>query len=168
MELLSDKVIVLKSSPFEERSLIVQALSENHGRVSAIAKNGIQSKRFGGALNTFSASQWSFSRKSEHQLYFLKEATILNSFHAIRHDLQQFALASALNELLLKIVQPNQPTTKLFQLHSNTLSLIDLGACRDQERLVFNHFFSRILIWMGLYPQWSTCLHCKEALSEAL
>jgi len=50
-----DLAIVLRAVPYEERHRIVTALTEHHGKITGMAKNAIQSRRFGGCLETFTA-----------------------------------------------------------------------------------------------------------------
>ncbi len=165
MEPVCDRAIVLKTSRYEERSLIVHALTENHGHVVALAKNGIQSKRFTGALEIFSASQWIFTQRKDGQMLFLKEAQLLRSFTQIRLSFLLLSLASALNELLLRTVQPGQTSKQLFQLHSNALALIENNLPEGRELTLFNLYFVKLLVWLGLFPQWKNCKTCKTSLA---
>ncbi len=61
MQPIQDLALVLKKTPYQDRDLIVVAITKEHGQLTALAKNGVQSRRFGGTLEPCTLSQWSFT-----------------------------------------------------------------------------------------------------------
>src|SRR5690349_15798507 len=119
-----DLAIVLRSIPYEERHRIVTAITENHGLITAMVKNAIQSRRFGGSLEPFVAGEWLFTQKVGAELCHLSETHLRNAFEGLRRDFQKLSLASVFNELMLKLAPQGEPCPDLFKLHSNALFIL--------------------------------------------
>lgn len=169
MQLKQDLAIVLRSIPYEERHRIITALTEQHGQISAMAKNSIQSRRFGGTLEPFAASTWTFTQKPGAELCQLSEAQIRNSFEGLRQDFKKLSLASVLNELIIKLAPQHQACGDLFRLHSNALFAINEASIEkvEQSGIAFlNAYLAKLLQWSGSQPQLSACLQCQLPLSD--
>src|SRR5476649_2404312 len=87
-----DTAIILRTVLYEERHRIVTALTEAHGLVTAMAKNCISSRRFGGALDPFVASEWLFTEKPGAEVLQLQEAVAKRSFEGLRKDFERLSL----------------------------------------------------------------------------
>ena len=165
MEKIQDLAIVLRWVPYEERHRVVTAITENHGKISALARNSIQSRRFGGSLEPFSASLWTFVERNGADLYRLEEAEIRRGFEGLRKNFEHLALASAFSEILLRVAPEREPCPDLFKLHSNALAVIE-----EYENLelipLLNGYLAKILQWGGNQPQLQKCLSCAKPLDE--
>jgi DNA repair protein RecO len=167
VHLKHDLAIILKSVFYEERHRIVTALTKQHGLISAIAKNSIQSRRFGGTLEIFAASEWTFTQKPGAELCHLSEANIRNDFRGLRKDFQRLSLASALNELILKLAPQNHVCEELFKLHSNALFILSEASSLglDSSGVSFlNAYLAKLLQWSGSQPRLNDCLQCQASL----
>lgn len=166
-----ETAIVLRSVPYEERHRVVTALTENHGKVSALARNAIQSRRFGGCLEAFTASTWRMG-ETRGDLYHLDEATIRKDFAGLRKDFEILSLASVFNELMLRLAPEREPCLDLFKLHSNALAQLEEFAVTGkaiEPRLLLvmlNAYLSKILQWNGTQPQLLRCLGCERGLLD--
>ncbi len=158
--------ITLRSVPFQERHLIVTAITQEQGRVTALAKNAIHSRRFGAALELFAASQWNLTQKPNQEMGFLNEAELKHPYERIRSDMNSFALASTLNEILLKIAQPETASAPLFQLHSNALWAIEENPPAETGFALLNAYLAKMLQWCGSQPRLLTCLGCSKNLKD--
>lgn len=180
MQSKRDLAIVLKSIPYEERNRIVTALTENHGVVSALARNAIQSRRFGGTLEAFVASEWTFVEKPGTELLRLEEAVIRRAYDGIRADFELLSVASVMNELMLKVAPKHDPCPELFRLHANALAYLEENALNgaksktlkapgsvDGETLaLLNGYLTKLLQWSGNQPQLERCLGCETSISH--
>jgi DNA repair protein RecO len=166
MEQKKDLAIVLRSIPYEERHRIVTALTENHGQISGMARNAIQSRRFGGSLEPFAASEWQFVVKPGAELVRIEGAEIRRSFEGLRRDFDRLALASVFNELMLKVAPKYEPAPDLFKLHSNALALLEERADPATDLAILNAYLSKMLQWNGSQPRLLGCLGCLKPLSE--
>src|SRR6185437_133148 len=100
MQSKRDLAIILRAVPYQERHRVVTALTEQHGQISAIAKNSIQSRRFGGCLDLFAASEWIFTYSPGAELYHLTEAKIREPFDGLHKSFEKLSLASVFNEYM--------------------------------------------------------------------
>jgi DNA repair protein RecO len=166
MEQIRDVAITLRAVPYEERHRVITALTEQHGRISALARNSIQSRRFGGALDVFSAADWRFVERPGADLYRVEEAQIRRSFEGLRSDFGRLALASVLNELMLKVAPEREPCPELFKLHSNALAFLDEAHDAREELFVLNAYLAKILQWGGNQPQLTHCMVCRATLES--
>ncbi len=166
-----ETAIVLRSVPYEERHRIVTALTEHHGKISALARNAIQSRRFGGCLESFTASSWRIG-EARGDLYHVQEATIRKDFAGLRKDFEILSLASVFNELMLRLAPEREPCLDLFKLHSNALATLeefaDLGRPVESRILLvlLNAYLSKVLQWNGTQPQLLRCLGCERSLLD--
>jgi DNA repair protein RecO len=163
-----DLAIVLRTIPYEDRHRIVTALTENHGLISGLARNSIQSRRFGGTLEAFTASEWLFVEKPGMELVQLNEAVIRRSFEGIRKDFERLSLASVFSEFMLRIAPKNEKCPDLFKLHSNALAALEeMAEGETSERtilLLLNGYLAKALQWSGNQPQLQRCHSCRRSL----
>tara|TARA_Y100000590_G_scaffold465010_2_gene635968 strand:- start:874 stop:1758 length:885 start_codon:yes stop_codon:yes gene_type:complete len=166
-QLQTDLVIVLKAVRYQERNQIITGLSQHNGLISAITKNSIQSRRFGGTLEPFVASEWTYLAKPGRDLWRLDQTSLRSEFKGIRTSFEKLSLASVFNEIILKIAQPEQPTPQLFQLHANALDLVEKTELDSQTLLVIlNAYLAKILHWSGTQPSLTCCKNCQTSLTE--
>lgn len=164
-----DLAIVLRWAPFEERHRVVTAITENHGRISALARNSIQSRRFGGTLEPFTASEWKIVERPGAELFRLEGAELKRSFEGLRKDFQRLALASAWSELMLRVAPEREPCPELFRLHSNALAVLEElpNVVRPgSEIALLTSYMAKILQWGGHQPQIQQCLGCQKPLES--
>jgi DNA repair protein RecO len=166
MEQKRDIAITLRSVPYEERHRVVTALTERHGKVSALARNSVQSRRFGGALDVFSAADWSFVERPGANLVRVEEAQVRRSFEGLRADFARLALASVFNELMIKLAPEREPCPELFRLHSNALAFLDEPHSEADELMLLNGYLAKLLQWSGSQPQLSECRVCGTPLAR--
>jgi DNA repair protein RecO len=170
MQLKRDLAIILRSIPYEDRHRIVTALTERHGQISALARNAIQSRRFGGTLDPFVASEWQFAEKPGAELARLDEALIKRSFEGIRKDFERLSLASVFSEFMLRVAPKNEACPDLFKLHSNALAALEELPADPREDflrsiiLLLNGYLAKCLQWSGNQPQLQACHSCKRPL----
>lgn len=170
---MNDLAIVLRAIPYSERDLIVTALTQTHGRLTALARNAVQSRRFGAALEPFTASEWTWAERGE--LPSLREAVVKRDFAGLRGDFQQMAIAGAMSEILLRVTTPppDEPgeealggsNHRLFALHSNALAALEASKPGRAAR-VLNAFLLKLLHWHGTPPALEHCRRCGSAVSE--
>lgn len=169
---MEDLVIVLKSTRYEDRHQIVNGLSQAHGKISAIARNSIHSRRFGGCLDLFTASLWYFdqSKSLDADLYRLKETQIKRAFPGLTHHFEVLLIASFFNEVMLKLAPPNESCEFLFRLHANALDVLEQHA-KDSKLThlrVLNTYLVKVLNWSGHLPEMQFCLCRKTRLLDQI
>jgi len=166
-----ETAIVLRSVPYEERHRVVTALTEHYGKISALARNAVQSRRFGGTLEPFTAATWRMG-ETRGDLYHLDEATIRKDFAGLRKDFEILSLASVFNELMLRLAPEREPCLDLFKLHSNALAILEemanTGKPAEPRTLLalLNAYLSKVLQWNGTQPSLMRCLGCERSLLD--
>lgn len=164
MEPFQDLAIVLRSTSYSERHKIVAAITEHHGKISAIALNAISSRRFGGGLNFCTAGVWSVGAKKNAELFRLDEVQVKKSFSDLAKDFEKLSAASFLAELLLRIAPEGEPANDLFKLHSNALAALEELSGSDRVIVIVNAYLTKILLWSGMHPNWEACSGCGVSL----
>ena len=160
MEAIKDLAITLKVVPYDERDRIITAITGNHGKVTVIAKNSIQSRRFGGALDLFTASEWSYSEKPGSDLGLLKEAQVRRSFDGVKKDFSRLSLGSFFAEIVMRIAPSSAPCPELFKLLANALAAVEEYEDPDWNLKILNLFIAKLLQWSGVQPALLNCLSC--------
>lgn len=167
MNRIRDLAISLRWVAYEERHRVVTALTESHGKVSALARNSIQSRRFGGSLEPFTAAQWEFVERPGADLFSVESAQVRRAFEGIRKDFAKLSLASLLNETMMTVAPEREPCPDLFRLHANALALVDEAVLTAHfSRDLVSVYLGKILHWAGSQPQFSACLSCSVSLEE--
>lgn len=163
---------VLKTIPFKERDLIAVLLSENKGKITAIARNGRQSRRFGGSLDFFTASDFELDTNSfkmsefaDDYLVRMNSANAKHTFEGLAKSVIKLSCASCLNELILRAVPSHKAAPELFKLYSNTLAAIN-EASEDMSVAILNGFILKLTQWLGVQPAITRCHVCSKALSD--
>jgi DNA repair protein RecO (recombination protein O) len=166
MEPVKDIAIVLRSVAFQERHRIVTALSENYGLISAMAKNSVQSRRFGGSLEVFTAAEWLFTLQPGAELIQLREAETRRSFEGLRKDFERLSMASAFNELIIRTAPHHQPSPELFRLHTNALATLEELPSQGAPIGLLNAYLAKLLQWSGNQPSLQSCKVCQTSLDQ--
>lgn len=156
-ESVTSHAIVLRTVPYRDADLIVMLYTRERGRVSALARAARKSrKRFGAALQLFTVSNVSLSRRGG-DLWTLKTATSVHSFADLAHDMARFAHASYGTELIRELTALEQPDDRMFDL---VLSLYVELKQRDASSLVLRAFELEVLSLVGLAPVLERCVGC--------
>jgi DNA repair protein RecO len=167
-----ETTIVLRVVPFEDRHRIVTALSETRGKITAMANNAVNSRRFGSALQPFSAATWSLVEREGASLFRLDEAVLKKGFEGLRRHFESLCVASCFTEIMLKIAPENEASLDLFKLHSNALFGLEEKALAVESMdllsiyQILNAYFAKLLHWNGTQPQIMKCLSCERSILD--
>ena len=167
-----ETAIVLRVTPYEERHRIVTALTESRGRITAMANNAVNSRRYGASLQPFVASTWSLVEREGSDLLRLDEAVVKKDFEGLRKHYESLCMASCFTELMLKLAPENEPSTDLFKLHSNALFGLEerANAVETFDSLslyrILNAYLAKLLQWNGTQPQLMKCLGCERSILD--
>lgn len=164
MEEILTNAFVLRTRNFGESDRIVVLLTEELGKVSAIAKGARRSvRRFaGGALEPFQELAVRFDRKSQFSLAFLHESRVLHSNRALAENLDAFAWASYLTELTDVMTADRDPCRDLYSLYGGMIGQLGQAACEP----VAHHFVLGLLDRGGWAPDFGICGICEDPVTE--
>lgn len=163
----STSAIMLRRFDYGDYDLIVTFMTEDHGKVTLIAKNAKKSiKRFSGMLELFSVLEIT-GKKGRSGLPVLTEANLVQPFSAIRSDIVKTAYASYFAEVIIHWVEEGKPQKDLFVLLKHVFDLLNRGRISGEASSIL--FQLRFLDLSGLSPNLAECGVCRtgiEAFSD--
>lgn len=156
------RCFVLHSRPYSETSLILDVFSENHGRVSLMAK-GARGKRspLKGALQPFTPLLMKWSGRGE--MHTLRHAEAMG----LAIPLSGNALFSGfyLNEILSRVVEPETAYHQLF--YDYVTALTELAQHRNPEPAL-RRFELALLDSLGYGVDFLHCAGSGEPVDETM
>lgn len=126
MKINLEPAYVLHRRPYRDTSLIVELFTLNHGRVSVVARSarGLKS-RYKGKLEMFSPLLVSWVGR--HELKTLGNIE-MRTMSAPLSD-QALLCSFYLNELLMRLLQREDPCPNLFHCYEQTLQKVKIDEC---------------------------------------
>ena len=162
MSITKTEAIVLKSLKFGDTSKIVTLYTKDYGKIKVIAKGIRKHKsRLAGTLETIFHIQIVFYKKLTTEIYLLSQAEIIKPFQKIPKDLNRYAFASGILELLDKLITGEEPNPELFELTKNTLSFMEGCPPKSLEKS-FLLFVLRLTDILGYKPKFDRCISCNK------
>ncbi|MCB0422585.1 MAG: DNA repair protein RecO [Bdellovibrionales bacterium] len=156
MQVLKERIIVLKKVPFGESDLIIHGLSGKGARMHFVAKGALKSrKRFGGGLlepTRYIEVQYKDRKGGEESesLYFLLEAQNIESFDGLRLDYDRLELGLFFVQLVSKVIQEGVlEEESIFNLLGHALKQAESTQRLDLLKLQFELKF---LYQQGVLP----------------
>jgi DNA repair protein RecO (recombination protein O) len=157
MPLVSTPAIVLSTLRYSETSKIVRLATRDLGVQSAIAKGALRAKsRFGGALQVLSEGQAQLLMKERRELNILAAFDLRRLHVGLAADLQRYALASALSEVMLRFAPPD-PHPESFEVLQDALGDLESAPLADVEPLGFRLLW-RLVSALGFAPSVDACV----------
>jgi DNA repair protein RecO (recombination protein O) len=156
---------VLRTRPYGESDRIVTLMTEQHGKVTGIAKGAKNSRRrFAGTLEPFVRIVAVFQHRSASDLVFLLRCELLGVWHAFTRDLDRFAAGSYLLELTDRMVLGREPGREVYRLLHDALALLDAGAALEP---LLRAFELHLLAATGYAPGLDRCRACGAAANAS-
>ena len=150
-----DRAVVLRTIPLGEADRIVTLMTENHGRVRAVAK-GIRrtTSKFGSRLEptTHVALQLYLGR----ELDTITQAETIAHMGNVRDDLHRFSRANVMLETVDQVALEREPNNALYRMLVGALAALD----QEDAPLVLAGFLLKLLALEGFQPQLDECVAC--------
>jgi DNA repair protein RecO (recombination protein O) len=157
MPQLDTPAIVLSAIRYSETSKIVRLATREHGVQSAIAKGALRPRsRFGAALQTLSEGQARLLVKDHRELHVLASFDLLRLHVGLAEDLERYASASTLAEVMLRFA-PADPHPQSYDLLRDALSLLEVAPAADLEPLGFRVLW-QLVSTLGFAPELDACV----------
>lgn len=153
-----DLAIILRSQPFQERDRLVTFLTENHGRLTGVAKGAIHSRRFGGSLDLFACSsvRW---KETQGELVRIEEANVRRDFVELRGKLENLSAAGHFVDLCLRLTEDRHVVREVFLLLAHYLKLLETA---DATFEIVRSFEIKLLERLGWAPVLEECVGCQK------
>ena len=138
-----ESIFILHTRPFRNTSLIVEILSKQHGRIAAVARSARGPKsRYKGMLQLFSplTASWGGSQDLKYlstverngPVYPLEDRNLVCGFY--------------LNELLMRLLQRDDPCPMIFELYQESLKALIQDA---DQATILRRFEKNLLQSLG-------------------
>tara|TARA_B100000029_G_scaffold516797_2_gene634417 strand:+ start:2535 stop:3326 length:792 start_codon:yes stop_codon:yes gene_type:complete len=166
MAIQSSEAIILKRIPLGDTSLLVTVYSRNFGKVKLVARGARGPKsKIASALQPFCIVTVIFNQRPNRELQNLSKIEVGSFFRNIGEDLSKVGYASAVCELVDRLVLGEEPGHELFNLMFETLQAIDLGPSEACE-VLFWRFQLEFAYIYGAGPEFSNCRGCTKPLQD--
>jgi DNA repair protein RecO (recombination protein O) len=155
--LVTSPAIVLSALRYGETSKIVRLATRDHGVQSAIAKGALRSKsRFGAALQLLSEGQAQWLMKEHRELNILTGFDLRRLHVGLTNDLERYAIACALAEVILRFAPPD-PHPESFDVLQQALAELEDAPTQSLEPLGFRLLW-RLVSVLGFAPSVDACV----------
>lgn len=156
---------VLKTQDYRDTSLLGDFYTRDFGRIRGIIKGARDSRaRFGSTLEPFSLNEILFYRRRRGgDLHLVTHVELVDSFTAVREDLERLSTASYCVELLSELVETEFGSPEIFDLLQSTLNFLGTGASPKRAARIFE---VKLLDQLGLMPEVKQCVRCRAESPE--
>ncbi len=156
---IKDEGIVLKEMRFRETSKIVTILTKNHGKIQGMARGAYKPKsQLTVHTQPFSYNNYIFFKG--RNFYYINQADIIDSFYAIRENVNRVVYGYYLLELADKSILEGDESYKLFLLLRKGLKILSK---LDKHFLKFILAYElKFISFLGYKPLLDNCIICGE------
>jgi DNA repair protein RecO (recombination protein O) len=157
MPLVSTPAVVLSALRYSETSKIVRLATREYGVQSVIAKGALRPKsRFGAALQLLSEGQAQFVLKEHRELHLLTAFDLRRLHVGLAADLERYAVACALAEVVLRFAPPD-PHPESFDLLLGALEQLEHAPVSSLEALGYRLLWQMVSV-LGFEPSLDACV----------
>jgi DNA repair protein RecO (recombination protein O) len=153
-----DRGVVLRTIRLGEADRIVTLLTEQHGKVRAVAK-GVRrtTSKFGSRLEPLTHVAL-LGWQGRGDLDTVNQVEIIDTNRVVREDLDRMATAMTMLEVVDQVAQERHANPRLYEMLVGALAAL---AIRDSP-MVAPAFFLKVLVLEGSAPVLDSCASCGE------
>lgn len=166
MPSFTDDAVVLASSPYGDRHLVLTVLTRRHGAVRGVlrgARGGRAPKT--SATQILSAVRITAFQGPHAELATFKALELEQSSFPLASRLESAAAASVVAELLVTFCPVSEPAERRFRLGRSTLDAM-LAGCDPRTAVAYVQFW--VLVLGGVFPTLDRCGRCGTELDATL
>ena len=156
--------IVIREEAMGEKDKRVVLLTEEVGKITILAKGAMSAKsRFGALTQLFCLGDYVVTKG--RTFYYIKEARLVESFYALREDLDRLSYATLMAEVADTLSLEGQENAALVQLFLRGLvnqTMSEEGRASQAADV----FIFRALAESGYYPELTHCRMCGRSLEN--
>lgn len=157
--------LILKEQNIGEKDKLVTVLTRHNGLVRAFVRGAKSVKN----RKNSSTGMFCFSKLSLYKTkdtYIIDEAEPIELFFELRSDLEKLALAQYFSELVLTLVQEDEPAEEYLRLILNSLHFLAKGKMPNEQVKAITEL--RIMCIAGFMPNLIACDRCGEYETETM
>ncbi len=163
MPLLQTDAIVLHAANYLESSRLLRLLTREGGVQSVVARGARSSKkRFGSAVDLFAEGQAQIQLKAGRDLHGLNAFDVTRSRASIATDLARFTAASAVAEVVLRLVH-DEEAPDIYEVVRQGLDRLS-EASEAKVVSVTVGLLWRLLAEVGFRPAIDQCAECHAVI----
>lgn len=156
--------LVIKEAPMSDKDKRLVMLTREMGKISVLAKGALSPKsKWGAVTQLFCYGDYVLSKGKS--FYYIKEAQLIESFFALRQNLERLAYGTFMVETAETLILDGQENQSLMQLLLRGL-LAETKTEEGKESLPTDAFIWRALAENGFYPDLTSCRQCGKSLQE--
>jgi DNA repair protein RecO (recombination protein O) len=164
MTLFRDRGVVLRTIRLGEADRIVTLMTEQHGKVRAVAKGVRRTKsKFGSRLEPLSHVAL-LGWQGRGDLDIVNQVEVIDTFRVVREDLDRMATAMSMLEVVDQIGQERHGNPRLYEMLVGALFALS----ERNSPMVAPAFFLKVLVLEGSAPVLDVCVSCGEEDPERL
>lgn len=153
--------VVIRETDYKDNDKIVTFLTAEYGKITVLAKGvkSIKSKN-SSAVQLFSSSTFEMTEKNGR--YILKTANLLDSFYAVRDNIERFSLASYFADVASVVCTENNDEKEMLRLILNCFYAMSRFSDIPLWRIKAA-FELKCMQANGLTPDFNSCTECGKA-----
>lgn len=159
--------LILRIRPWRESDLLLDMFSDQHGRITALAKGGRRSlRRFSGQLITGQLLSLDLQPGKNSDLWLLKQTGLLATYLGLREDYRRWLAAGPVLETLLRGTAPGHCQPMVLYLALISLKRLALSQNRQERQTALLIYLNRFLQEIGFALYLDACLLCGKSLEQ--
>jgi DNA repair protein RecO (recombination protein O) len=164
MTLFRDRGVVLRTIRLGEADRIVTLMTEQHGKVRAVAKGVRRTmSKFGSRLEPLSHVAL-LGWQGRGDLDTINQVEVIDTFRPVREDLDRMSAAMSMLEVVDQIGQERHGNPRLYEMLVGAMTAL----AGHNSPMVAPAFFLKVLALEGSEPVLEVCVSCGEEDTDAL
>ncbi len=157
--------LILKEQNIGEKDKLVTVLTRHNGLVRAFVRGAKSVKnRKNSSTGMFCYSKLSLYKTKD--TYIIDEAEPIELFFELRSDLEKLSLAQYFSELVITLVQEDEPAEEYLRLILNSLNFLAKDKMPNEQVKAITEL--RIMCIAGFMPNLIACDRCGEYETETM
>ncbi len=153
--IVDTSAIVLKTVTFSESSLIVTMLSNEHGKMAAMARGARRNKnKFGGLLQPGSVLDVTYYYKPTREVQNLNDVTQRKATWQMHQQVEKMAIGLATLEMCEQLCHEHEPMPDIFTFLEDFLSWLHTTEANPKNLFPYIQF--RLAQLTGIAISWDT------------
>lgn len=157
--------VILKEQNIGEKDKLVTVLTRHNGLVRAFVRGAKSYKnRKCSSTGMFCYSKLSLYKTKDS--YIIDEAEPIETFFGLREDLERISLAQYFSELIMILVQEEEPAEEYLRLMLNSLHFLSKGIMPIEQIKAITEL--RLMCIAGYMPNLIACERCGEYETDTM
>ncbi len=157
--------LILREQNIGEKDKLVTVLTRHNGLVRAFVRGAKSVKnRKNSSTGMFCYSKISLYKNKES--YIIDEAEPMELFYSLRTDLEKLSLAQYFAEIIMSVVQEDEPAEEYLRLILNSLYFLANDKMPNEQVKAITEL--RIMCIAGFMPDLYACERCGEVETNTM